>query len=53
MGYFADDVPYGAAPEAHGQCVPIAQSLMKRDFHVSRKKEDAIQIGEMVGGQKM
>ena len=52
MDYFADGVPYGVAPEAHGQCGPIVQSLMKRNLHESRK-EDAIQIGGMVGGQKM
>jgi hypothetical protein len=52
VDYFADGVPYGAAPEARGQCGLIVQSLMERNLHESRKG-DARQIGGMVGGQKM
>lgn len=45
---FADDVPYGVVPEAHGRCVPTAQGL-----YVSRRMEDVTQIRGMAGGQKM
>ena len=52
-GCFADGVPYGAVPEAHGHCVPTAQGLMMRGLYVSRRMEDVTQIRGMVGGQKM
>lgn len=53
MDYFADGVPYGAVLEFHGYCVPTARNLMTYSLHVSRRNEDAIPIGRIVGGQKM